>query len=94
MTSLIDLFENPEYLKARDAFKSGLLEIETKHIEWFKNRKPKREDEEHDKLHNHYYINKKIASIDFGFYNDSELPNDIKDECLDAFKKHFSQGQD
>jgi hypothetical protein len=93
MTSLMDMFENPEYLKTRDAFKADLDLIEQKHKEWFKNRTPVFDDEEHDRLHNHYNIIRDNRSITFVFDNNTPLPKEIIQECMEAYKTHFSQGQ-
>jgi len=67
-------------------FEEGLLVVEEKHIEFFKNRESQRLYEEHDRLHNHcstIFFNNKIT---FGFEKDSDLPFYVRRECADLFK--------
>ena len=91
--SILDMFESPDYLKARDGFKEDLLSIEEKHKNWFETREPIFEGDEHDRLHNHYSIYKNAHQIRLMFDNDNPLPQEIIDECMDAFKKHFGHEQ-
>lgn len=46
---------------------------------------------EHDKLHNHYGITIQYGTITFGIMKDSELPDNIKEECYQAFNLEKSK---
>jgi hypothetical protein len=64
-------------------------QIENKYISFFKKRPPKFEGEEHDRLHNHWLLVEDNYSAKFGFDKDSDIPEYIKSECLQAFIKVF-----
>lgn len=89
--SIFDMFENPDYLKSRDAFAEDLLAIEEKYKYWFEAREPLFETDKHDQLHNHYMIYKNAHQIQFMFHNDNPLPHEIVAECLTAFKNRFGE---
>lgn len=42
------------------------------------------------KLSDHYIL-KEDPELSFGFKKDSDLPQEIKDECFEIFEKHRSQ---
>jgi hypothetical protein len=79
-----DRFEKSEKLK------QSLLEIEGKHIEFFKSRPPKFEGELHDRIHNHRLMWEENSIIKFGFEKDSTLPPSIQNECINCFKEIYN----
>ena len=89
MESMTEILYGKEFADRLEEFKSELNKIEEANIEWFKSRKPKFESEKHDKLHHHYLIRWDKSSIGFGFREDSDVPNHIKQECQGLFKKYF-----
>ena len=87
--SLLDIFEDPNYILKRDAFHVDLNKIEEKYSYWFKDRPGIFEWQEHDKLGNHYTIYKNENAIHFFFGENTPVPQMIVDECQEAFAKHF-----
>ena len=79
-----------EFHKKDKEFTEALSQIEKKHIEFFKNRPPKFKSDEHDRLQNHWIMINDNQNVKFGFDNNSDIPEYIKVECLQAFKKIFS----
>ncbi len=81
------LFSGPEdqLMKLLD---QELLKVEKRHIEWFSSRKAKNSINEPDCLKNHYfyYYDSQSREFQFGFSPDSELSENIKEECLLVFK--------
>ncbi len=62
-------------------FLNELSVIETKYWRHFK----------HSKLKDHYIlIEDENQALRFGFREDSDLSSEIKNECLELFKKHTS----
>lgn len=89
MGEINEFLYGKEFNDTLEKFKSGLEEVEVKNIEWFRERKPKFESEEHDKLHHHYLIRWDSFGIGFGFRDDSEVPKYIQAECHELFRKYF-----
>ena len=87
MKDIID----PEKRKLYDAFDEGLLAIEEKHIDFFREREPKNDSEQHDRLHNHHIFWDQGGRITFAINKDSDLPRHIRKECLDFFNEIFNQ---
>ena len=70
-------------------FKQAIAEIELKHINYFKSRKPKNYDQENDKILNHYtYINEGIKS-NISWIKDTDLDAEIISEVEIAFNQIF-----
>ena len=63
----------------------ALSQIEKTHIDFFKKRPARNEYGEHDRLHNHYGMINQYGRLTFGIMGDSELPEEIKNECIDTF---------
>lgn len=77
-------------MNKEEEFKSFLLKIEQKYIDYFEARESKFKDyEERDHLHNHWVLVQENGLIKFSFTNDSELPDHIRKECSDTFEKVF-----
>lgn len=60
----------------------ALLEVQTKHIDWFRQRPPlsPRLDAPHDLLENHYIF----KEDDFCVHRNSDLPKYIIEDCVQA----------
>lgn len=86
---ILKILQGEEYYNKNKEFEEALSQIEKKYIDFFKNRPPKFESEEHDRLHNHYIILGNNQSIRFGFDKESDIPEYIKTECNQAFIKIF-----
>lgn len=69
--------------------KQGLIDIENKHLEYFKEKKSTLSFDKHDRLHNHYIMNTNPLGVHFGFMADSDLKEEIKNECQNLFNKIF-----
>lgn len=85
----LELFYGDERLNKDKSFKQKLSEIEAKYLHWFQHREPKQHGFEHDMLHNHWQSYYDGHRIMFRFNEDCELPQEIKDECVTAFKEVY-----
>ena len=74
--------------KERRFFKR-LKEIEKAYDAYFANRPSPNNQEEHDRLHNHYFYNQYDNVVDLKWINDSDLDSEIKEEVEQALKKAF-----
>ncbi|MCX2473549.1 hypothetical protein OQZ33_04310 [Pedobacter sp. MC2016-05] len=75
-----------DYVDKEEKFQTALNEIELKHDKWFADRTDIISGSKPDKLHNHWITYNDGNSLRFGFHNDSEIPEYIKNECIAAFK--------
>jgi len=82
-----------EYADKLERFNRGLNDIEKKYPELFKERKAKLFPEEEDKLGFHYMMTFNSNQVVFGFIEESDLPNYVKDECVVLFNKIYNQQQ-
>ena len=73
-----------------ERFKKALLDIEKEHIEFFKSRPSKYIGAEHERLHDHWSMLGDQYKLQFGFENDTDLPREIINKCLQSFNKIFS----
>ncbi len=65
----------------------GIIEIEKKHCEYFREKTPINQFERVDRLESHYLILiQKENKLFFNFINESDLKNEIRDEVEDLFK--------
>ncbi len=74
-----------EALENYNTFQTRLDEIENRHSDYFRSRKPLNGTDEYDRLNNHYYLNKTEGKPTFSFREDSDLPPHIKEECHRSF---------
>lgn len=88
--SLRSVLFNKDINDKEDAFQLLLIDIEKKHAYWFEQHKDLFNSEIIDSLKNHYYTNFINGRIGLGFWPESELPMEIQQECLDAFKAIYS----
>lgn len=70
------------YSEKIDAFKKDLDAIEARHPDLFANKG--------DKLADHYVLDATNTKAGFRFLPDSDLPEDVKEECLCAYRKEFA----
>ncbi|QIA06442.1 hypothetical protein [Draconibacterium halophilum] len=78
------------YEQKSEEFKEKLLEVEKKHIKYFEERDPVFEsDGERDHLHNHWVLWTQSDRVKFGFAHNSDLPDEIKKDCIDVFDQVF-----
>lgn len=83
-----ELFYGKEVVEKRDLFKQELLDIERKNIEYFQSRLTECHPG-HDLLHYHYTIYTSDGRVTLSFKDNSDLREDIKEECIEAFKRVF-----
>lgn len=88
--SLRNILVSQDTNEKEDAFKALLIGIEKKYAYWFEQRKDPFNNEIADSLHNHWVSGYSNNSITFTFWQDSELPVEIQQECLNAFKAVYS----
>jgi len=72
-----------------ELFDRGLEQIEIKYPTFFNERKARLFPDEQDKLGFHYIMTFDRYNIVFGFLESSDLPHDIKQECVELFNTIF-----
>ena len=82
-----------EYEARMDYFVDGLLRIQRRHYYWFESRYGESEAEEHDMIGNHVVITCRYPTLIFGYWSDSELPENIRAECNAFFDEVFNHEQ-
>jgi len=87
MRDISEFIYGEEYVEKNKAFEEEMSRIEDKHLDFFKSREPRNETEEHDRLHNHYALRTASGQVQFSFNQGSDLPEDIKNECREAFHR-------
>ena len=91
--SELELIHGKNYSDFHKKLDEGLLKIEEKYIDFFKERPGKSIYEQYDKLHNHWTIFKPNSDgFRFSINHDSDLPEYIKEECnilVDNLAKEF-----
>jgi hypothetical protein len=70
-------------------FIEGLFQIQKEHYYWFESRYGELETQEHDTIVNHVVITFQYPKLVFGYWADSELPENIRTECNAYFDKVF-----
>jgi hypothetical protein len=70
-------------------FFQKLSEVEQRHIDWFKKRPAIFDSQEYDSIQNHTFSEEDGDAVSFNFWKYSELPDDIKQECLVAFHEVY-----
>ncbi len=87
MRDIAEYIYGEEYTEKNEAFEAEMQHIEEKHLDFFKNRKPQNETEPHDRFHNHYALSTGSGQVSFRFNQGSDLPEEIKNECEEAFHR-------
>ncbi len=86
----VKFFYGNDFDDKKTSLGKDLLKIEAKYLDFFKERKPVLRKDKHDKLFNHYVMRFEGAPR-FLFHKDTELPQTIREECIQAFRKHFGR---
>lgn len=73
-----------------EQFVSILEKIEKTHYYWFESRHGLFNTQEHDVIANHIVIDIDFPLLHFGYWQDSELPQNIRDECNSCYQELFS----
>lgn len=90
MESNDEMFYGKESAEANKAFKNALLTIETDYQAYFQSKEARDSTEKHQRLTEHCVTKYDGYNVEFGFKPHSDLPEHIKEQCLQAFAKHFS----
>jgi hypothetical protein len=70
-------------------FMQKLNEVEQRYIDWFKKRPALFDSQEYDSIQNHTFSEVDDDSVRFNFWKYSELPENIKTDCLLAFEEVY-----
>jgi hypothetical protein len=81
--------DKEDFFNRIDQFLRVLLEIERRHYYWFESRHGVSKTQEHDVLANHVVISVEFPKLQFGYWDDSELPTNIQEERNREFDKLF-----
>ncbi|WP_448702735.1 hypothetical protein ACFGVR_10315 [Mucilaginibacter sp. AW1-3] len=73
----------------KEQFTVRLRQIELMHIDWFKKRPAMYDQNKHDSLMYHIFSEQYGNTFSFIFWKYSELPENIRKECVKAFKEIF-----
>ena len=84
-----EIFYGEQGAPKMEKLNEGLLKIEEKYLEYFKERSSRNSFEEHDRLHNHYIMTTNPFGCYFGFEAESDLKEEIKAECQMLFNEIF-----
>jgi hypothetical protein len=85
------IFKNEyNYEVQMDKFVEGLLQIQLRHYYWFESRHGKMPTQQHDMIANHVVITCRYPKLIFGYWADSELPENIREECNACFDMVFN----
>ncbi|SDE97347.1 hypothetical protein SAMN05216464_111137 [Mucilaginibacter pineti] len=83
---------NPEdYEVQMDRFAEGLLRVQQRHYYWFESRHGENITQDHDTIGNHVVINFRYPVLTFGYWSDSQLPENIRAECNACFDQIFKR---
>jgi hypothetical protein len=81
-----------EYVNRKEAFESDIQAIEDKYKAHFEFKKSSASHlNEYDKLNNHFVTMVNFPMVTFAWVENTDLPEYIKNECLDVFNKYFSE---
>jgi len=74
-----------------ELFVNGLFEIQRRHNYWFESRHGEFDSQPHDAITNHVVISSHYPKLNFGYWADSELPENIREECNNHFDSVFNK---
>jgi hypothetical protein len=77
-----------EYNRRNENFNKGLIELDEKHIEYFKPRLPKYSSQKHDSILNHFMIINTHQNPALNITS-TELPKEIMDDLTNLFHQHW-----
>lgn len=89
MSDVFRTLYGDQFADKKEALEKRLDEIEEKHQDWFNERENRITGKKPDRLHNHYVFEFKPGFTRFAFLNDSDAPDYLQKECVDAFKEIF-----
>ena len=92
MGNIFTTIVNGDSHNKKETFTKLLLEVEQRHIDWFKKRPALFDYHPHDSIKNHTFSEDDGNSFRFNFWKHCELPEKIKVECVQAFKEVFGNG--
>ena len=72
----------------RNAFNKAVEELEQEYADYFKNRKSHLENEEYDKIGNHFTISYWNGRESFAINNDSDINEIIMKKLMDIYKEN------
>jgi hypothetical protein len=81
------LFHGQDYANFNNELKYEFLVLEQNNIDFFASRKSPSINQPHDRLDYHIWIYKSDGMVKFGFNEDSDLPDNIKEQVKIAFDK-------
>jgi len=87
MSTIAEFIYGDEYAEKNQAFEDAIAAIEAQHLDYFKQRPSAIETDDYDHLRNHYNIRTASGQISFRFNEGSDLPEEIRNECTQAFHR-------
>ena len=78
-----------KYEHQMDRFLDALIRIQQLHYYWFESRHGEFQTQEHDTIANHVVITFQYPQLMFGYWVDSQLPENIRAECNACFDRVF-----
>ncbi len=81
------LMHGQDYINFNNDMKYEFLMVEQNNIDFFANRESKSTNHQHDRLDYHIWVYKADGMVKFGFNEDSDLPDNIKEQVKVAFDK-------
>lgn len=81
--------DKEDFLDRIDQFIEALLVIQQRHYYWFESRHGLFKTQEHDVIANHVALKFDFPKLQFGYWDDAELPSAIRDECNRCFDALF-----
>lgn len=87
--NLTELFHGKEIAEKQEKFKEELKKIEEENFEFFKSQPSKFPSQDHDRIENHIIVLTNNGRVIFNFSTVSNLPSEIRNQCVDAFKRVY-----
>lgn len=84
------MFHGRDIVEKAKQFNIELDKIEQNNIDYFKSKPPQLPSKENEILANNYIIYTSNGRVMFNFKPGSDLPQSIRDECIEAFKKVYT----
>ena len=84
------IFYGEEAAQKLNQFKEGMLNIENKNSDYFKERVSKDNPKEKDRLHDYYLMIVNPKGVTFRFNENSDLDKEIQTSCIQLFNNIFN----
>lgn len=94
MKSIKEVLFNPDFNDKYREFIGELDSINSKYKKYFDSRDSKHFPEEKDSLVLHYWMVNQYGTLTFGFLQESDIDENIKDECMNLFNRIFHDKSD